>query len=200
MSGNSIASPESTPGTSRVAARNNSATLQFFLATFAFTWIVWIPGAYFFPPTGTTGFTGIGVWFLIQSVGAAGPSLMAILVIQTSYGKAALQRTLERYKLWRVGARWYLAAVLLVPLLTVTALVLLAVLEGWDVAISPDSGVGSLLGSVGLVGLLALLPVIFVSQIFSSPLLEELGWRGFALPQLQRRFGALVSSLILGLI
>jgi membrane protease YdiL (CAAX protease family) len=36
--------------------------------------------------------------------------------------------------------------------------------------------------------------------LFSGPLAEELGWRSFALPRLQSKHNALVSSLILGVI
>jgi uncharacterized protein len=47
------------------------------------------------------------------------------------------------------------------------------------------------------------LPLILgqlVFQLFSGPLAEEAGWRGFALPHLQEKYNALVSSLILGMI
>src|SRR5215471_20883036 len=35
-------------------------------------------------------------------------------------------------------------------------------------------------------------------MIFGSPLGEEPGWRGFALPRLQQRYGPLAGSLVLG--
>jgi membrane protease YdiL (CAAX protease family) len=41
-------------------------------------------------------------------------------------------------------------------------------------------------------------PVILLATFFA--LGEELGWRGFALPRLQARFGALVASLMVGLL
>ena len=55
------------------------------------------------------------------------------------------------------------------------------------------------MGELGIVGLVLWLPVMFIGQIPSSPLLEEAGWRGFALPVLQGRLSAITSSLILGL-
>jgi membrane protease YdiL (CAAX protease family) len=37
-------------------------------------------------------------------------------------------------------------------------------------------------------------------QFFSGPFSEEAGWRGFALPRLEAKYNALVSSLILGVV
>jgi membrane protease YdiL (CAAX protease family) len=47
--------------------------------------------------------------------------------------------------------------------------------------------------------LLSLLGIL-IFTLFSGPLAEELGWRGFALPRLQAKYNALLSSLILGAI
>jgi membrane protease YdiL (CAAX protease family) len=38
---------------------------------------------------------------------------------------------------------------------------------------------------------------LFVYVVFHGPLGEEAGWRGFALPRLQSRYGPLIGSLIL---
>jgi membrane protease YdiL (CAAX protease family) len=39
---------------------------------------------------------------------------------------------------------------------------------------------------------------LFIPNLFGGPLGEEAGWRGFALPRLQRRFDPVTSSLVLG--
>jgi membrane protease YdiL (CAAX protease family) len=45
----------------------------------------------------------------------------------------------------------------------------------------------------------ALLPALLIGLI-GGPLSEELGWRGFALERMSRRWGLRLSSLLLGLI
>ncbi len=42
------------------------------------------------------------------------------------------------------------------------------------------------------------LPALLVIFLVGGPLAEEPGWRGFALPRLEERFGPLVGTLLLG--
>jgi membrane protease YdiL (CAAX protease family) len=53
--------------------------------------------------------------------------------------------------------------------------------------------------STGLI-LLGLLPAFLISLVFGGPLGEEIGWRGYALPRLQKEWSPLASALILGIV
>src|SRR5215203_3102248 len=59
---------------------------------------------------------------------------------------------------------------------------------------------GALASFQGLASLILPMPLLslIVYVLFHGPLGEEPGWRGFALPRLQRLHGPLVASLILG--
>jgi membrane protease YdiL (CAAX protease family) len=87
--------------------------------------------------------------------------------------------------LWRVGFGWYLFALIGIPLILLLGVTVLP---------------GAMASSKGLASLVT--PRPWLSQIvyvfLHGPLGEEPGWRGFALPRLQRLYGPLVASLILG--
>ena len=121
-------------------------------------------------------------WFL----GIFSPTISSLVLSAVTGGKPAVKQLLRGYTLWKVGARWYLGALTLVLLPLIIALIYKA-LGNPSHGLAPGATAASLLGQ-------------FVFTFFSGPLAEEGGWRGFALPRLESRYNALVSSLILGVL
>ncbi len=151
----------------------------FFGLTFALTWaamVAWLRGGGEDIP-----------WFTF------GPMVTALIVTALVGGKDGLKALLRRQVQWRVSIGWYAVAIGL-PIALELVTVALNVAMGahaptWDVMRPWPT----------ILGMTALY------MVFSGPLGEELGWRGFALPRLLERFaahpyGALIASLILGVI
>ncbi len=118
---------------------------------------------------------------------AFGPSLAGLFVISIHSGKKGLRKLWQSLTHFRVHWQWYLISLAAPPALMLASL-----------------GIHILFGGKGLMfndpaELYRVIPV-FLLVFFFSVLGEEIGWRGFALPWLQKRFNALSSSLILGLI
>lgn len=114
------------------------------------------------------------------------PTLSAVVISFFIGGRDAVKKLLAGFARWKVSVWWYFAALSLAlfPLLFALGYILL----GNPVpGLKPGTTIPMLLSS-------------FVYTLFSGPIAEEAGWRGFALPRLQKRFGALVSSLILGVV
>jgi membrane protease YdiL (CAAX protease family) len=119
------------------------------------------------------------VSFVFPVLGLFGPALAAVIVTALTDGRAAVRTLLGRVVQWRVGWIWYLIALGLPFALTLAAQGLHRVLGG-SVAAGPGDPIA----------LIATLAILVVG--------EELGWRGYALPRLQTRFGGMGASLILG--
>jgi uncharacterized protein len=129
------------------------------------------------------GGTPTGLGLVLALLGSLVPSAVGILLVAVLHGKAGVRKLLRRLLMWRVGVGWWVAVVLL-STLAVGALGL-SVLFGGD---APDLDV-TIPGVVFL----------FLFSIFpGSAGGEEIGWRGFALPHLQRARSALAASVVLG--
>jgi uncharacterized protein len=127
-------------------------------------------------------------YFLVLSIFyAIGPALAAVIVSQIAYGKTGVWDLLKGLIRWRVGAIWYIIAMLgsVVPIL---AAQLITKLLGLSVTIALPP--------------VELSPyVIFAGAVnFLANTCEEIGWRGFALPHLQKRHNALYATLIVGML
>lgn len=122
------------------------------------------------------------VWFFQ----AFSPTISAIIISGIAGGKAGIKKLLAGFTRWKVGFRWYLAAFSL-------ALVPLAISLVYMILGNPIPGL-----EPGMT-----FPILlsnFVFTLFSGPIAEEAGWRGFALPRMQKKLNALLSSIILGVI
>jgi membrane protease YdiL (CAAX protease family) len=120
---------------------------------------------------------------------AAGPLIAGLVITGIVDGRRGLRELGSRLLRWRVGWPWY-AAALLIPLAIMLGT------AGINVALgASDSPIRQLeLSSLALVFALRLFIPVF------SPIGEEPGWRGFALPRLLAHRSPFETTLILGLI
>jgi membrane protease YdiL (CAAX protease family) len=123
-----------------------------------------------------------------HALGSLGPIAAALIVSAVSGGRPAIHASLAGFKRWRIGMRWWLFAVSPLPLIVVSIVLVGAGGGSW-----PDFGI---LSSPRFANAAWVVDVLFVGTL-AYGLGEEPGWRGFALPRLERRFGALVGTLVL---
>jgi membrane protease YdiL (CAAX protease family) len=117
----------------------------------------------------------------------AGPSVTGILLTALFHGRSGARELLSRLLTWRVGAKWYAVALLLPPaLMTATLLALSFTSPAFVPGLFSSDQRAALLGVSLTVGLLA-------------GALEELGWTGFAIPTLRRRYGVAATGLTVGI-
>lgn len=158
--------------------------IWFYILAFTISWLGWIPmamGSHHIAPFDNPYFR-----FLLI-LPAIGPALAAVIVTHVAYGKAQVRDLLKALIHWRVGPAWYLVAVLGPAVLLLGGQ---GITKFLGFSLTRPEPQGNLLP-----------PVIsaFVMSLFSNPW-EEVGWRGFALPHLQKRYTAWIATLIVGVL
>lgn len=113
------------------------------------------------------------------------PTISAIIIAGIIGGWSEIKQLLSGFLKWKVGGFWYFAGFFLMigPLV----FTLFYLLFGGEAPGNPELTGG-------------LIFITLINTLINGPLSEEAGWRGFALPRLECRFGSLISSLILGII
>jgi membrane protease YdiL (CAAX protease family) len=155
----------------------------YILLTFLLSWLVWIPLAlndYSLLPV----HLDQGIVSVLPLLGTLGPALAASLVALRMGGKPAVKELWSQLRRWRVSWTWYAAAVLVFPVLIFVV--------AW---IYPLLFLGAELPYKNLSPSTFLVTIIFLTV---SVIGEEVGWRGFALPQLQKHWSAFQASVLLG--
>jgi membrane protease YdiL (CAAX protease family) len=122
-----------------------------------------------------------------MQLGALSASLAGIILAAVEGRKGGVKELLRRALIWRVGLGWW-AFVLFFPALLALVTLYSAPLFG-----APSVDWSALPPITNLLSMIVMLTIL-------AGLGEEFGWRGFALPRLQKRYSALVSGLFVGVL
>lgn len=151
--------------------------LAFFALTYVITWSCWTAALAI-----SSAPLLAGALFLF---GTFAPAIVAIALTDRIAGRSATETLAGRVFRWRVGASWYLFAIAYIPVIKLTAAIVYRVTTGaW-----PRFGVEP--------WYLMALVIPFSTMVQAG---EEIGWRGYALPGLSKRFGLPAAGVILGVI
>ncbi len=133
-------------------------------------------------------------FFVVLTLGW-GFIFVSLLMTWLTLGKDEMARLFKRFFIWRVGWKWWLVAILLLPALRFAAIPLTA----WLTGVPADFSHPMIRDVVPLDAPLLMLVVPWMLfEVLTNG--EEMGWRGYVLPRLQAKYNALVASLIVGVI
>lgn len=133
--------------------------------------------------------------FVISLTLGWGFIFVSLFMTWLTLGREAMKTFFKRIFLWRVGWKWWLAALLLFPALRFASVFL----TSWLTHTPVDFSHPMIRDVVPLDWpLLAMAIPWILFDILTNG--EEWGWRGYVLPRLQARYNALTSSLIIGVI
>ena len=155
--------------------------LIYFIITFAISWIGFVLAV------GSSGFANTDVWqtsslaFAVTTM-LAGPTIAGLLMTGIVDGRKGFRQLLSRLTKWRVGIKWYAVAILTAPILSVVVLLSLSLT-------CPLFTAGNKV-AVLIPGIMAGLSTVF----------EEIGWTGFAVPKLRKRYSILKTGVIVGVL
>ena len=184
------AAPQGAPWSATIVGLvRRRPVLSFYALAFAVSWagILLVIG-------GPRGFPGTPehvqrLFLPVMLAWLAGPSVAGVVTTGVVDGRAGYRALLASTTRWRVGARWYAVALLTAPLVYLAASLALALTSS---AFLPGILTASDTAALLLMGL--------AYGLLGGGFLEELGWTGFAVPRLRRRYGVLSTGLIVGLL
>lgn len=160
----------------------------YFTLAYALTWVLVIPIALSQRGVGLFNLPDPLLFAMLLLSTFSGPLPAALILTSVTEGPDGRRQLLKRMFQWRVGLGWYLLVLVAYPVVFLAGLSFYsgatpwtALVQNWPLIFTyylPTVAIGIILPGLG----------------------EEPGWRGFALPRLQERYGALAGSLILGVL
>ena len=128
-----------------------------------------------------------GDWTAAFVLATFGPFVAGTIMVYLTEGRDGLTRLKNRVRQWRIGWKWLLFIFAGIPAIVM-----------FGIVVQPGA----------FVGFLGISPILLVSYPFTyvavwfggGGLNEEVGWRGFALPRMQSRYGPLWGTMFLGVV
>jgi uncharacterized protein len=156
--------------------------ISMYVIMFSLAWSVMIPQSLY-----SQGILATRIPEFLEILTGWSPAIASILVTAVVTGRAGVRELLGRFLVWRVGFRWYFVGVFLLAFIILGGIGLHVVFGG---AMPVIPAADAPLWKTVLLFLL----FVLIGFLFNS---EEVAWRGFALPRLQDRYGALVAALLI---
>ncbi|MBI5950442.1 MAG: CPBP family intramembrane metalloprotease [Chloroflexi bacterium] len=156
--------------------------ISMYVIMFTLAWSVMIPQSLY-----SQGVLSEPIPELFEILTGWSPIITSILVTAVVAGRVGVRELLQRFLIWRVGFRWYFVGVFLLAFIILGGIGLHVAFGG---AMPVIPAAGEPLWQTALLFLL----FVLVGSLFNT---EEVAWRGFALPRLQDRYGALAAALLI---
>ena len=121
--------------------------------------------------------------------------LVAFVISGLFSGREGVRNLLLPLIDWQVKPVWYIIVIFGIPLLIV-----LGLSTSWLLKAPFPTEYYSIQSQPWYQLFPGLLLAYIQTMLFQGPLNEEPGWRGFALPRLQKNYGSLVASIVIGVI
>lgn len=118
-----------------------------------------------------------------------GPSLSGLLMIGFLHGRAGFHHLFSRFIKWKADFRWYIVTVLTAPLLVAPLLLVFSQFS--------NEYVPAIFAAESRLTLIIM--GVSVGLIFGG-ILEEIGWTGFAIPEMRKQHHSLFTGFIVGIL
>ena len=163
---------------------NRKKLFVFLILTFLWSWILWIIGLN--DLSDGINQESIGKFLVFFFVGVYGPTISAIITTLFFDGLIGVFELIKKLFIWKVPLKYYVYLILLPLIFVIIGIALYS----------------QFIGEIGGFDKMAYLsiPTILLAGLYAGPLGEELGWRGFLLPEFQKKYSNLKSAIIIGFI
>lgn len=163
---------------------NLKKSLTFLLITFLWSWTLWIIGLDHLKEGITQ--ESINTFLTYFFAGVYGPTISSLITTLIFDGFLGVVALIKKLVIWRVPIKNYLFIVGAPIIFVLIGIGLYSLLVG-------------AIGNFDFKAYLAI-PTVLWAGLYAGPLGEELGWRGFLLPEFQKGFSNLRSAIFIGII